>query len=271
MQLSHVKAIELINWVYDTKNYCIAMHGNSMFDKSAAGKQAAINHINSDSYDVNKPLNLCFKMNSDSWDSVEIFNQSGFYYAVDTSMGGRPTAVSVTMHGVITRLRLDSAAHSDFQPVPVQYIKHDPLLDINDITQRICKPSIKALTPNGFTFIDANINYGLMLCNDHRGEPIVLSFCQQYVNGKSDYVLLGSTHYRLVHYPYGDQHKLAIKTVTISKVEFNKCYQYGYEVTSTYNETHVLMLFTKEDINQYMMTHDSSIKISVGLIDFLIE
>ena len=83
-QLSVHDAKELIEFISNT-NYRIAPHGDGAFDT----KDEALLHVESEDYDPELPLQVCFDTaQGNYWDSIEITCSDSVWHGDDGQMGG---------------------------------------------------------------------------------------------------------------------------------------------------------------------------------------
>lgn len=260
MQLSKNKAIALVEWVYSTENYRLAVFGSGMSEPTLTGKEKLLTFINRDDYDAGGSLQLCFVKANHEWDDVVIYHDDNGYHGVDNGMGGIKTATAATLDALTEQLQLRYSENGDYQPVNVKYR-----------SQSLENEAVEPLTPDGYVFIDAHHDYELMLCRDGRGDHHVFSFCKSFVSnngGRVEYYMRGLTHHRLCDYPYSQHHPLAVQSRSISKAALDMALEHGQEIISTLKRDRVCVRFTAESA-AIMNRHITDIK--VGLIDFRVD
>lgn len=113
--LSVVNAAALIAFV-DNTNYTIAPHGDGAFNS----KEEALTYINSDDYDPEEPLNVCFEVNNGTWDSVVVTHEDSVWYAEDITMGGT-TMCGGTIKSMLEDLHKKSDSTCQYAPVELVF------------------------------------------------------------------------------------------------------------------------------------------------------
>lgn len=111
-QLTKTKAIELVNFIADKTNYEISSEGEGLYTKDEA-----IAFVNSDIYDPEVPLNVCFDTKQgDNWESASMSFDGDSWLVDDFSMGGH-SANGQSIEEALVNFRLKHDSTCDYYPV----------------------------------------------------------------------------------------------------------------------------------------------------------